>query len=71
MKMERGNNMKKDLRLFIKHCLTDNEFWQAGGIPTKERYYIEKLNLTEEQIHTFYEAMCSLQQLAKEIRKEK
>lgn len=59
--------MKKDLRTFIKHCLEDKEFWMAGGIPTKEQYYIKKLNMTEEQVHEFYEAMCSLQRLAKEL----
>ena len=62
--------MKKDLRTFIKHCLSDVEFWQSGGIPTKEKYYIKKLNMTEEQENTFYEAMCSLQHLAKEISKQ-
>ena len=59
---------KKDLRPFIKHCLSDAEFWQHGGIPEKEAYYINKLNITEEQLHIFYVAMCNLQQLAKEIK---
>ena len=64
-------NMKKDLRPFIKHCMTDEEFWLAGGIPTKEKYYVDKLGLTEEQLSVFYEAMVGLQQLSKEIgRKE-
>lgn len=57
----------KDLRNFIKHCMADEEFWMRGGIPTKEKHYIDKLNMTEEQVHTFYEAMCSLQHLAKEL----
>ena len=61
---------KFDLKHFIKHCLTDEEFWQRGGIPTKEKYYIEKLRMTEEQISIFYEAMCSLQHLSKEIKQQ-
>ena len=64
--------MKKDLRNFIKHFMTDEEFWLACGIPTKEKYYVDKLNMTEEQLAVFYDAMIGLQQLAKEIsRKEK
>lgn len=67
---EKIEKEKIDLRPFIKHCLSDAEFWQCGGIPTKEKYYINKLNMTEEQLHIFYEAMCSLQQLAKELKKD-
>lgn len=63
-------NMKKDLRPFIKHCMEDKEFWISGGIPTKEEYYINKLDLTEEQVAVFYDAMVSLQQLAKEINRK-
>ena len=62
--------MKKDLRNFIKHCMTDEEFWLAGGIPTKETYYIDKLNLTDDQLSVFYEAMVSLQQLSKEVSRK-
>ena len=62
--------MKKDLRNFIKHCMTDDEFWLAGGIPTKEKYYINKLGLTEEQLNVFYDAMVGLQQLSKEISRK-
>lgn len=58
-----------ELRNFIEHCVRDDEFWYGGGIPTKEKYYLKKLNMTEEQEHAFYEAMCSLQQLSKELRK--
>lgn len=61
---------KFDLRPFIRHCLTDKEFWESGGIPTKEKYYIDKLNMTEEQVHVFYDAMCSLQHLSKEIARQ-
>ena len=60
--------MNNDLRPFIKHCLLDNEFWISGGIPTKEKYYIKKLGMTEEQEHEFYEVMCILQHLAKELK---
>ena len=66
----RYDESKFDLRPFIKNCLADSEFWQRGGIPVKERYYIEKLHMTDEQVHEFYDAMCSLQQLAKEIMKQ-
>ena len=59
-----------DLRPFINNCLSDPEFWQRCGIPVKEKYYINKLNMTDEQVHVFYEAMCSLQQLAKEIERQ-
>lgn len=62
--------MKKDLRPFIRHCLEDTEFWMGGGIPTKEQYYLKKLNMTEEQEHEFYTAMCSLQHLARELKEE-
>ena len=58
-----------NLKHFITHCINDEEFWLRGGIPTKEKYYIEKLQMTEEQISVFYEAMCSLQHLAKELNK--
>lgn len=40
-----------------------------GGIPTKEKEYINRLNMTEEQISRFYGAMIDLQQLAKELQK--
>ena len=61
---------KFDLRPFIKYCLSDVEFWIAGGIPAKEDYYINKLNMTEEQVSKFYNAMCDLHYLAKEIAKQ-
>lgn len=54
---------------FILHCLSDEEFWMRGGIPTKEKEYINRLNMTEEQISKFYSAMIDLQQLAKELQK--
>ena len=57
-----------DLKHFITHCINDEEFWLRGGIPTNEKEYIRKLNMTEEQTHEFYEAMCSLQHLAKELK---
>lgn len=60
----------KNLKPFIKHCMEDNEFWLSGGIPTKESYYIDKLNLNQEQVHMFYEAMVTLQQLSKEINRK-
>lgn len=59
----------KDLREFIKHCLSDEEFWLRGGIPTNEKQYIESLGMTEEQTHDFYEAMIGLQQLAKDLQR--
>lgn len=62
-----GGKEVKDLRNFIKHTINDTEFWDAGGIPTKERYYIEKYKMTEEQVSRFYTAMCELQRLNKEI----
>lgn len=58
---------KHDLANFIKHAMDDSEFWLAGGIPTKEEYYINKYNMTEEQVYIFYDAMCSLQTLNREI----
>jgi len=58
------------LKEFIMHCMNDEEFWMRGGIPTQEKKYIEALGMTEEQVHEFYEAMCSLQYLAKEINRE-
>lgn len=54
---------------FILHCLSDEEFWMRGGIPTNEKKYIESLGMTEEQISRFYSAMIDLQQLAKELQK--
>lgn len=33
----------------------------------KEKEYIKSLNLSEEQLRVFYDAMCSLQKLNKEI----
>ncbi len=59
-----------DLRPFIKNCLSDTEFWWACGIPVKEKYYIKKMNMKEEKVNGFYEAMYSLQQLAKEIERQ-
>ena len=61
---------KFDLRPFIRECLTDEEFWLRAGIPEKEKYYIEKLNMTNEQVGLFYDSMCGLQQLAKEIGRQ-
>lgn len=58
---------KKDLRPFIKHCMEDSEFWNAVGIPTKEKYYINKLGMTQEQISKFYECIIGLVQLSKEL----
>lgn len=65
--IQHGN---KDLRPFIKHCLEDREFWNAVGIPTKERFYIEKLKMNQEQIDKFYECMVSLVRLSKELNKK-
>ena len=59
-----------NLKPFIKHCLSDEEFWQRGGIPTKENYYINKLNMTDEQVGIFYEHMIGLLHLEREIAKQ-
>lgn len=57
----------KSLKAFIEHCMNDSEFWDRGGIPTKEEYYIKKLGMTEEEVHLFYEAMSQLYRLNKDI----
>lgn len=59
-----------NLKNFINHCITDEEFWMRGGIPSKEKYYINKLGMTEEQVNSFYDAMVTLQHLAKELKEE-
>lgn len=40
---------KQILRIIINSMLNDNEF-NAGGIFSKEKYYMKKYNLTEKQI---------------------
>lgn len=52
---------------FIEHCINDDEFWLMGGIPSNEEFFINNLNMTDEQLHKFYEALCTLQQLSKKI----
>lgn len=49
---------------FVRHCLIDPEF-NAGGIPTKEKEYLKKLHWNEnsEELHEFYDAMCTLAML--------
>lgn len=43
---------------FAKHCLGDAE-WNAGGIPSKEKYYLRKLGWTEDsnELKDFYNAL--------------
>ena len=40
---------KQILRIIINSMLNDNEL-KAGGIFSKEKYYMKKYNLTEKQI---------------------
>ena len=52
---------------FVKHCLTDNEFMDAGGIPTKEKFYLKKLGweIGSEELSRFYDAVYALRELIK------
>ena len=52
---------------FIEAAMRDPEFWEAGGIPEKEAYYIKNLHMTEDEVSTFYTAMCTLQCLNRQI----
>ena len=56
---------------FAKHCMSDPEFLR-GGIPTKEKYYLNKLGWKEgdENCRKFYEAMITLDNL-KAIKNDK
>ena len=57
---------------FARHCMNDLEF-NCGGIPTKEKEYINALGLGTyqtngelvalEDLSKFYEAMCTLRDL--------
>lgn len=44
---------------FVKHCMADEEFG-CGGIPTKESYYLKKLDWSGEEINKFYDAIWTL-----------
>lgn len=50
--------MKTTFYSFAKHCMADFEF-NHGGIPSKEKYYLYKLDLTMDHpdLAKFYEAM--------------
>lgn len=41
--------MKNEIKVIIKAMLEDTEVW-AGGVFSKESYYMEKYNLTDEQM---------------------
>jgi hypothetical protein len=62
--------MPKDLRRFVRHCLDDSQFWDLGGIPSREKEFIENLSLNEEQLCTFYAALQALRVLAKSLQND-
>ena len=55
---------KKTVYNFAKHCLNDPE-WNAGGMPTKEEYYLKKLGWTTEsdELEIFYNALRKIWRL--------
>lgn len=52
---------------FAKHCFTDSEFMDSGGIPTKEKLYLKKLGweVESEELSRFYDAVFTLRDLMK------
>lgn len=56
-----------NLKDFVMHCMSDDEFWNRGGIPTNEKQFIESLNINEEQLSKFYSAMLDLRDIYKEL----
>ena len=64
---------------FVRHCLNDHEF-NAGGIPTNERHYLDSIgfsyavkdgNVEEagEELTAFYEAMATIRRLHYKYKK--
>jgi len=64
---------------FVRHCLNDREF-NAGGIPTKEKHYLDAIgfnytvkdgNVEEagEDLTAFYEAMTTIKRLNDKYKK--
>lgn len=62
--------MNNTLINFVKHCMEDEEF-NRGGIPTKEKMYLKKLGIDigSEELGMFYDAMYLLYELNKKIEK--
>lgn len=56
-----------NLKDFVMHCMSNDEFWNRGGIPTKEKEFVELLNMNPEQLSRFYSAMLDLRELSKEL----
>lgn len=62
--------MNNTLMNFVKHCMEDEEY-NRGGIPTKEKMYLKKLGIEigSEELRMFYDAMYILYELNKKLER--